>query len=190
MRRDNSLAPAAVALVLMLGLSLLFYLAFGSFLRRSVLEPLSRGLFVAGWYMGRISQVVLWDIFVGLAAFLLLRAALGRRPGPRRRPRSRAAEERESELDHLRQAVRLARRQPLFRAALRRELAGVARNPALQGARTAGRERLLEPEEATPQEQADLSRFLAERDPDGGPSHDPQFLARLDRALACLEKHP
>lgn len=177
----------AVALALVAGLSILFYLALRPFFRDSVLEPILRGLFLVRWYVGRISQVALWDILVAVGGLLLLRTVLRRRARESRRPACRETRETDGELDRLSEAIRLAGRRPLFRAMIRRDLVRVAAQVVSRGERIPPGDACAWLEDESVHHRPALAAFFAERDLGRRSSVDAGFLGKLDETLAFLE---
>ena len=185
-RRRLTLLVAAV--VLTGGLSALFFLTLRGFLRESLLEPILQRWFVIRWYVGRISQALLWNVLTLGGGILLLRAVLRRRSrGPLREGRPPSLDDPTDELDRLTRTIRLAQRRRLYRALLKRDLAGIA-------IRLVGRREGLSPNEAHARlldvrlhGKLGVAAFFADQNLEQMGFLDTSFTRNLDETLSFLE---
>ena len=181
------IATLAAALALVAGLSLLFAFPLRPFFRDSILGPILRGCFFLRWYVGRISQVLLWNVFVAAAGLLLLRSVLEGRGQDLPRPRSRRASRIGNELNQLAETIRIAGRRPFFRAILQRDLAAVATQVVAHGERMPESSALAWLKDAGAHERPGLAALFAEGDVGRSISENGNLTTQLEEALSFLE---
>ncbi len=189
MTTKRRLATLAAILALVAGLSLLFAFPLRPFFRDSILGPILRGWFFLRWYVGQLSQLLLWDVFVAAGGLLLLRALLRWRVRDRPRPPARRGPRTGNELDQLAEAIRIAGRRPFFRAILERDLAATATQVVAHGERMSESSARAWLKDEGVRLQPGLGALFAEGDPGRGISGSDNLTTQLEKALSFLERY-
>jgi len=181
------IATLAAALALVAGLSLLFAFPLRPFFRDSILGPILRTSYFVHWYLGRISQLLLWNVFVAAAGLLLLRSVLrGRARGLPRLPARRATRI-ENELNRLAETIRIAGHRPFFRAILQRDLSAVATQVVAHGERISESSALAWLKDVGAHERPGLAVLFAEGNVGRSISGNDNLTTQLEEALSFLE---